>query len=106
MRKNFKIILPWVLVIILLSLLLWPEEKKTSESIIESQLRVEESLVDSFSLVRDSIVLSKDSALQRVDTAEVSELVNILKNNIYWYENKNINNVFLPGDSTNNCPAE
>lgn len=90
MLQKIKKVLPWLLVVILLVILLWPKGNKTQneESIIESQLKVEESLVDSFSSQRIIIVLEKDSSLNVLDTLGTEALIKKLRENIDWYENK------------------
>lgn len=91
MLRNFKTIFPWALNIILLIILLWPKGNKSlkdEESAIESRVKIEESLVDSFSSSRDLIILERDSSLKVIDTLEIKGLVNILKENMLWYENK------------------
>lgn len=86
MLQKLKKSIPWVLVIILSVILLWPKRNNKNESTIESQLRIEESLVDSFSSYREFIILERDSSLQSLDTSNVENLVNVLKENIKWYE--------------------
>lgn len=101
MLQNFKKIFPWVLNVILLIILLWPKGTKSlsGESTIESRLKVEESLVDSFSSTREIIILERDSSLQRLDTLEIVDLVSVLKENINWYENKTASPWSLSRDS-------
>lgn len=105
MLQNFKKIFPWVLNVILLGILLWPKETTKNESTTESRLSVEESLVDSFSSSRETIILERDSSLQRLDTLEVNSLVNILKENISWYENKTITPQSFPWDTVRMVPG-
>lgn len=91
MLQNLKKIFPWLIILVLLIILIWPKKENKSlgdESTIDSQLRVEESLVDSFSSSKEIIILKRDSSLQRLDTLEIESLVSILKENIKWYENK------------------
>lgn len=100
MQQNYKKILPWALVVIILAVLLWPKKESKIESTIDYQLRVEESLVDSFLSTRELIILERDSSLQRVDTIGVESLLSILRKNITWYENKNVIPWTISRDST------
>lgn len=104
MLRNLKVIIPWVLVVILLGILLWPKKTKKIESTIESRLQIEESLIDSFSSSRESIILERDLSLSQIDTLEVLSLVSILKENMMWYENKNVSPQCYPGDSVSLSP--
>lgn len=98
MSQKFKLILPWIIVCILCILLFVESRKveflndsiKQNESIIDSLRSVkenEESLVDSFSVVRDSIIISRDSTLKRVDSLDIFQINDIIKNGIKDYEN-------------------
>lgn len=98
MSQKIKLILPWIIVCIL-CILLFVESRKVeflndsirqNESIIDSLRSVkenEESLVDSFSVVRDSIIISRDSTLKRVDSLDIFQINDIIKNGIKDYEN-------------------
>lgn len=77
-----------------MAFMLWEQKrqievlKDTNESIIDSLRSVvvkEESLVDSFSVVRISIKEKKDSSFSVIDTAGIISLTEILKRNIYEY---------------------
>lgn len=98
MSQKIKLILPWIIVCILCILLFVESRKveflndsiKQNESIIDSLRSVkenEESLVDSFSVVRDSIIISRDSTLKRVDSLDIFQINDIIKNGIKDYEN-------------------
>ena len=98
MSQKLKLILPWIIVCILCILLFVESRKveflndsiKQNESIIDSLRSVkenEESLVDSFSVVRDSIIISRDSTLKRVDSLDIFQINDIIKNGIKDYEN-------------------
>lgn len=98
MSQKFKLILPWIIVCILCILLFVESRKveflndsiKQNESIIDSLRSAkenEESLVDSFSVVRDSIIISRDSTLKRVDSLDIFQINDIIKNGIKDYEN-------------------
>ena len=98
MSQKFKLILPWIIVCILCILLFVESRKveflndsiKQNESIIDSLRSVkenEESLVDSFSVARDSIIISRDSTLKRVDSLDIFQINDIIKNGIKDYEN-------------------
>ena len=98
MSQKIKLILPWIIVCIL-CILLFVESRKVeflndsirqNESIIDSLRSVkenEESLVDSFSVVRDSIIISRDSTLKRVDSLDIFKINDIIKNGIKDSEN-------------------
>lgn len=94
MLQKLKNLLPWI-VIVVLSILLWSKEKEINvlkeknESIIDSLKRAkqnEESIIDSFSVMRASIQESRDSMKNSVDTLGIYELKDILKFNIESYE--------------------
>ena len=94
MLQKLKNLLPWIIIVIL-SILLWSKEKEINvlkeknESIIDSLKRAkqnEESLIDSFSVMRASIQESRDSMKNSVDTLGIYELKDILKFNIESYE--------------------
>lgn len=94
MLQKLKNLLPWIIIVIL-SILLWSKEKEINvlkeknESIIDSLKRAkqnEESIIDSFSVMRASIQESRDSMKNSVDTLGIYELKDILKFNIESYE--------------------
>lgn len=103
MLQSLKKYFPWVLVIIPLVILLWKPKENNNESTIESQLKVEESLVDSFLSVREDIIQKRDSSLRNIDTLEVNGLMLVLRENINWYENKNVNSWDIPMDWDSTC---
>lgn len=66
--------------------------KENNESIIDSLKSVvikEESLIDSFSVVRSSIKEQRDSSISVLDTIGIFSLNKILKQNIYDYAKNN-----------------
>lgn len=91
MLQKIKKIIPWVLVIILFGLLIWTKKKLISsssdiKSTIETKVSTEESLIDSFSVVREIIQIKRDSSLYSIDTMRTQSLLQLLRNNISWYE--------------------
>ena len=94
MLQKFKNLFPWILIAIL-SFLLWSKGKEIdvlkekNESIIDSlksEVAKEESIVDSFSIIRTSIQDSRDSSLLCIDTMKIYDISEILKFNMMNYE--------------------
>lgn len=93
MLRKFSTILPWLLVIVLL-VDRWRISKipSVSESTIDSlkvEISKEESMVDSFFIVREQWEKSKDSSLLSIDTMGIQGLLDILRQNMNDYVEKN-----------------
>ena len=90
MLQKIKTILPWILVVIFGFLLIRDSKcKKNSESTIDSlevKIKTEESLIDSFYVLRDSVKASRDSMRISIDTLGIYNIRDILKTNIKEYE--------------------
>lgn len=107
MLQKFKGIFLFILVLIM-GYMLWLDKKQIevlkdrNESIIDSlksEMNKRESLVDSFSVIRTSIIQQRDSSFSVIDTLGIYDLNNILRKNIYEYQNNDSGPLILmPGN--------